>query len=368
MSRITTCGSVFALAMLFGAMHTSANGATVIGQNGVIAGKYANVFDPNLDGTLSGGEATITVGAIGPGSVTSSNVSRVVNRVDARTAVPGGGRIEDTSGVATQGFMQFVTPSAFNVGTVLSVQRVTEGFNSPMNFALKLGTSSGTATVQTGPGTVGTHPYQLTNFAYQQQNLTHLRIEESMATTAVNGATRFGDFQEVLLFSQRLEAIPVTNITTSNTTFGNAAGVNDFSGSTGSGSVGGWASGTPGANPFFQLDFGTDKTVNGLVLSNWENIPIQGNILDDNNTIIAQFTMTGDNTVGEILPIEFLTPVTTSLLRVNFTNAGNVGIREAIALTQLEFMTPAPEPSTLCLGVLGLAALARVRRRQHMAG
>lgn len=361
MSRTKTCGSVLAVALSFFSLVAPAMGATVVGQNGVVASKYANFFDPNQDGTVSGAEATITSGAIGAGAVSGSTLERVVNRVDLRSSA-GGGRIQDATGVATKGFMQFQAATPFSVGTVLSVQKVTEGFNSNMAFDLKLGTTSGTTTVESGPGTVGTHPFSLTNFGFQKQNLTHLRIEENLATFNAETA-RIGDFQEVLLFSNRLEVVPVTSITATTPSFGSIPAINDFSGTTAaSGTVGGWATGTPGANPFFQLDFGSAKKVDGFVLANWENIPISGDILDDTNTIIAQFTMTGNGSVGEILPIEFITPVTTSLLRVNFTNAGAIGIREAIVLTQISFL-PVPEPSTLCLGMIGLLGLTKIRRR-----
>jgi hypothetical protein len=365
MSRTKSCGSVLAAALSFFMLVSPSFGAIVVGQNGVVASKYANFFDPNLDGTVSGAETTITSGAIGAGAVSGSTLERVVNRVDQRSSA-GGGRIQDAAGVATKGFMQFQATTPFSVGTVMSVQKVTEGFNSNMAFDLKLGTSGGTSTVQSGPGTVGTHPFSLTNFEFQKQNLTHLRIEENLATFNA-GTARIGDFQEVLLFSDRLEVVPVTSITATAPSFGSTPAINDFSGTTGaSGVVGGWATGTPGANPFFQLNFGSAKKVDGFVLANWENIPISGNILDDTNTIIAQFTMTGDNTFGEILPIEFITPVTTSFLRVNFTNSGAIGVREAIVLTQIDF-APAPEPSTLCLGMLGLLGLAKLRRRVNAA-
>lgn len=365
MSRTKSCASVLAVVLSFFLFVSPTFGATVVGQNGVVASKYANFFDPNLDGTISGAEATITSGAIGGGSVSGSTLERVVNRVDQRSS-SGGGRIQDGTGVATKGFMQFQATTPFSVGTVMSVQKVTEGFNSNMAFDLKLGTSGGTTTVQSGPGTVGTHPFSLTNFAYQKQNLTHLRIEENLATVGAAPA-RIGDFQEVLLFSDRLEVVPVTSITATTPSFGSTPAINDFSGTTAaSGAVGGWATGTPGPNPFFQLDFGTDRKVDGFVLANWENIPISGDILDDTNTIIAQFTMTGDGSLGEMLPIEFITPVTTSLLRVNFTNSGAIGVREAIVLTEIGFL-PVPEPSTLCLGLLGLMGLTKLRRRQRAA-
>ena len=358
MSRISICSGILALVAAHVAGSLVAHAATVVGQNGVTAVEYFNVFDPNLDRTVSGSEATITSGPIGGGAVTGSNLQRVVNRDDNR-ANSGGGRIQDATGVATQGFMQFQAAAPFSVGTVLSVQRVTENFDGPTPFTLRLGNATTLTTVQTGAGTVGTHPYQLTNFEKPMFNQDRVRIELGMDTFNA-GTTTIADFQEVILFEDRLAPIPVTSITATTQTFGAIPGIYDFNGGTGNGSGGTWATTNDDAPSFLELDFGSDQRVDGLVLANFENIAVSADILDDTNTVIAQITM-DSGSLGDILPIEFVTPVTTSSLRIEFDSEFAYGMREAIPLTQLEFV-PIPEPSSLMLGLIGLSLLSLKRR------
>jgi len=58
--------------------------------------------------------------------------------------------------------MQYVAATSFTVGTIISDQYVLPSpYNNATPFTLKL---DGT-TIQTGPGTLGTHPIQVTTTA-----------------------------------------------------------------------------------------------------------------------------------------------------------------------------------------------------------
>jgi len=341
---------------------TTADAATVTGMNGFTASIFPNQFDPNGDGVTSGAEATtISFGDVGGGTVdASTQLVRVVNRVDNRNG--GGSRITSSDGSASQGFMQFDAVIPFKVGSLLAAQRVAPAFTSAMAYDLQLDGD----VVQSGPGTVNLHPYNFTLFDRPINNVSQLRLEIDMADTG--GTATMADFAEVVLFEGSFEPIPVTSITASDpasgSTFGSKPGIHDFDGTHNtSGTAGGWAIGNPNPDRFFQLDFGQTEVVRGLVLANWENIPVDGVIRDDGGTIVAEFTMDGSGSVGDILPIRFDTAVGTSLLRVEFGGSDAIGIREAIPLRKV-FILAVPEPSTLCLWPLGILGITRARRRR----
>lgn len=341
---------------------TPAIAATVTGMNGVIATQYANPFDPLGDGVTSGVEATtITTGAIGGGTIsTSSNLDRIVNREDHRSNT-GGGRIQSSDGSATRGFIDFQAAVPFTVGTLISAQFVSSGFDAPMAFDIQVGAQNR----QSGPGTVDLHPYQVTTFANKLSNIDRLRIKEDMVTFGGSTET-IADFQEVLLLPDSLEAIPVTQITATAPVFGSVPGIHDFDGGHGGGGAAGtWAVAPVPAqrsDRFFQLDFGGTETVSALVLANFENIGVDAVILDDTATEIAAFTM-DEGSLADFLAIRFDTPVDTSFLRVEFNDTDAIGMREVIALRTVEPFVP--EPSTGVLLLIGGSLLASRRRKRR---
>ena len=306
----------------------------------------ANPFDVNNDGVVSPGEATMTSGTIGGGTVTAQYpLDNLVNRHDTSNDAEAA-RLISSDG-ATTAFMQYTAATSFNAGTVIGDQFVYGPFANATPYTLKL---DGT-TVQTGPGTPGTHPIQVTTLN-SVVNVSTLRLEEGMSTYGPSGST-YAIMNEVLILPKRLNYIPATVTQTAGASwFGAPQAVSDLDGY-------GWG-GT--GNPTLKLDFGAAKLVSTLVLANFDSSggPVDFNIYDDTHTLIGNVQMAG-GAYGEYTPVDLVTPVSTSSLTFEFSDVGGSGhsaMREIMVFSEV-----VPEPSTFALlGLGGLFLWRRVRK------
>lgn len=322
----------------------------VTGQNGVVLSVYANPFDPNNDGVVSGTEATMTVGAIGSGTVgiaAGYSLQNLVNRHDGYNDNYGA-RMTDASGLASNGFMQFQAASSFQAGTVIASQFTFVQFPVSTPYTVKL---DGTA-VQSGPGIPGTTPIQVTTLPRFITG-SQLRVEEGMSTYGATGPT-YGLMNEVMILPQRLNLVAATVTQTAGTAwFGAPQAVSDLDGY-------GWGGRN---NPSLKLTFAAPTLVSALVVANFDASsqpnPVNFNIKNDVGTVIGNVQLVG-TTYGEFIPINFVTPVTTSFLTFDFTDVGGSGFS---AMREIMVFSDVPEPSTaLLFGLSGLLLLRKMRK------
>ena len=235
----------------------------------------------------------------------------------------------------------------FTAGTVITSQNVGGGFFSPMSYNIQL---DGGSPVQSGAGLVGSTAINVTTLA-SKQTVQTLRVNEAMSTFNGTTGTHYGDMNEVLILPDRLAVVPSTASATG-TIFGSAAGLNDLQGGDN------YWGGSNGSS--VTLTFSRAETISALVLVNLETVPgssapLTFNILDSLSNLDASVSMSENNSTDEFVGIKFNTPVTTSFLKFNFTNAGNAGMLEIIPLE-------APEPASL--GLLAVGGLALLKRRR----
>jgi hypothetical protein len=329
-----------------------AHAATVTGGLSI----YSNPFDPNNDGVVSGTEATMTVGAIGTGSVSVAggySQDDVVNRHDSYQS--GLVRLTDGTGVATSGFVQYQAATSFNAGTVIAYQNAASYWASPTPYTLKLGSPTVQATVQTGPGTLGTAPIQVTRLS-SVVNVNTLRAEIGMTKYPPDGPTgpTYGEMNEVLVLPTRLVRVAPISVTQTNNTstpwFNPPSAVSDLDGY-------GWGA---FGNPSLKLDLGVATLVDTVVVANWDTAstggPVNFNIKDDTGSVIGNVQLLG-GAYGEFIPIHFDTYVYTSSLTFDFTDVtnGRTAMREIIVLA-------VPEPTSV--GLLALGGLMLLKRRR----
>ncbi len=367
--RVMTAVAAFMVVMGFMPGHASdASAGTIIGLNGVNASFYPNPFDPDGDGVTTGSEPSLInfgFNGFGFGLVEGLPVKNLVSRRDSQVSF-GAARVQ---GNAFSAFMQAIAPQSFDVGTVITAQ-YTQNYGTSSDYTLNLNQQSGGPMLtQSGPGTPGTHPYQVTTLSSVVNNAIGFRVDQTMVTFANQGGTRYADFNEVMLLPDRLTPIPVVGAAGSapatGSTFGTLAGLTDRSGGLGDQATltGGWRVDNPASDRFMEIEFSQSEPLTGLVLSNWRDMTIIGLIKDDNGVAIASFTMTGGgNDGGEILPIHFDQPVVTQSLRIEFSGIGPIGFREVIPL-RLAANVVIPEPAAAIFLATGLFLIVGRQRR-----
>jgi hypothetical protein len=328
-----------------------ASAATVAGQSGYAVSVWPNPFDPDLNKSITGSEATFSSG---PDFSVTNSIAAVVSRVDGRGNPADGLRLQkgsDATGPAT--FASGRAASEFKVGTIITSQHVYKGFTTPMPYELRIGMDpsdwSSITPVTTGAGTQDTHPITTITLP-AQQTVDSFRID--FTSTAVLSSTSYADFNEVLFFPQRLGYVPAT-LAGSSGGSGPASVLDQDGGRNGVGSFGYYDDST-GEGKFLTLSLtGGPKFVRAIVFYGWDSFPAQTFDITDGTTTLATVTSLG----GEILPIRFDSIVKTSTIQINFAGTGEAGLREIVVLEWL------PEPSS-CMAIV-LTSVACLMRRKR---
>ena len=334
--------------------------------------EYANPFDPDLNRTVTTSETKITVSS---GWSEGIMLSNLVRRADGTSVSAAGGRaqgppgadgVEALPGIASVTFQSLQAP--FQVGTIITHQRVADQFTAPMPYSIQLGTGGDMcdwSTVPTSMTGAGAMPKGMSTF--EIQTLSSVVTCDSFRLnidTAYNPNDRRyqGDFNEVLLLPDRLEYIPNTEIkvTANDTITTNQPGaLLDMRGQDS------WGS-RPGGTLTFEflgLAAGETRQVDSIVLWSMND----GNcaiftIKDGNGNVIADVNITNDS-IGWVLPIQFDRSIHTDKIIFEFASSGLPGdrhnLREVMFFTNLDRI---PEPATMSLLALGGLALLRRRR------
>ena len=320
---------------------TSSAAIMATGMNSHLVSVYSNPFSA----------ATATTD-----QTASQALANVVNGRESRmTSGSVSGRIE---GNAATGYMRFALGGPVAVGTVITSHSVGAGFDSPMAHTVLLDNQP----IASGSGTQDIHEIKVTPLASLATGST-LELDFSLSSFG-GSTTKYADFNEILVLPDTLERIPLAGTpTVSSTSFGTAAGLYDLTG--GLATNGGWA-GTSGSSPMFELDFGSVKTINALLVADYENaLGVDVDILNDLNVVVANVVTTNSSasaaTYGDFGVIKFITPVSTSKLTFQFhdTTGHTSGLREVIAFTVV------PEPAALSLFVAGSFAIWLTGRRRR---
>lgn len=317
--------------------------------------------------TLSGGAspypnlltgATDSTFVIG-GSGAAGNAAGICDRLAGRDEHQGGARLTASGGIT--GVYQFTQGAPFTVGTVVTLQGTNAGFSTDRPWSLKLDG----VTMQTGPGTRDTRPFQIATLAAPVA-ATQLRIEETMSLWGGSPPTTYAEVQELFLFADRLQAVNTTVTSVSATSYGSSAGLVDFlSQSNAAADSGWWASG--GVDHWAILDLGGNKVLDGLILSAWENVSAGYQVQTGDGIGPWTTVVTVGMNAGDIEAIRFNTPQTTPKLRFFFPSASNPNGAGLLDIIPLVAAPVIPEPSTALL-LAGVAAAALRRRPLQVRG
>jgi len=375
----------------------------VTGLNGLSLSIYANPFDP--DRNFNASESTANYGYDATGSSTNwllghaPSATHALDRIDGRqfydtvTQPNSSSYIYNTSdNTGPAAFFQFTAPASFTVKTIITAQDINFSFfGNPQPYNLKFNTGSPgldnsswslNSAVASGPGTVLTHPIAVFQDIPASITADTMRLTFTRSSVSV-GSNSQAAMQEVILLPDGLRKI-ATSVTVGNgvgysqdNTGGGGQGLIDAQGgphSIPSASTGLWydLSANPATNKFFIINVDENVPINAMVLfsdlskaTSPTDDSLEFDIFTDTNLLIGHVAF--DRDYSEILPIKFDTPVTTSTLRFQVTNApfyanGGSGSDQNIASFREVLLLTVPAPAGAPLLVLGAALIARRRR------
>ncbi len=381
------------LAALFGASALAwepavSRAAVVVGLNGNSVSVYANPFDPNLDYTgtgttvFYGDPSTGTAGAwqINP---TNEPIKAVNRRDDGRTYfnADSSAWIYNTSNTnGPPAFLQYTAQSTFTVGTIITGHStgnaaITQATPYDLRFSTGSPGTTGAAwsavtPTTAGPGTINRYPITVVTPGFNTFTADTMRISYSQTTKVTSNGESDAMMAEVAILPDRRYplATTVSGFSADNTGIGGAAGVNDGQGGTNSTNAGIWydITGNPITSKFVELTItGGPRKVAGVVFFSDQIHQQALNIRKDGAGGQLVASVTFNPSIGEVLPIRFDTPITTSVLRFEWTAGGSAtegtlgwaAMREIVVLD-----LPEPGSATAILTLCGAVALRRPKR------